>query len=80
MPAVVGTVELAPHQVLRLALEELTGRRCIDVRVCEPFAGPAKLMTGTKIGFTLPVENIGKLIDALSEAERQARALGWVGD
>ena len=58
----VATIHLAGDAQLRIRLQEANGRQTVDVRVFEPFAGPARVMAPSKVGFAVPVRDLAELI------------------
>lgn len=56
------------------------GDAVLDIRVFEDFAGPAKALTGTKVGVTVPLDRLYDLINALSKAAVVALEVGLISD
>jgi hypothetical protein len=66
------------REEVRVALSEFNGHDLVNIRVwAEPRdGGPDKIPT--KAGLALRVEKLPELIEALEEAERQAREAGLI--
>lgn len=74
LTADVATIHQARDVILRIRLQIAGGHQVADIRRFEPFAGPARVMTASRVGITLPVENLAELIEALKAAEHRFRA------
>lgn len=62
---------------IRIAFSEYKGHKYLDIRVHTVFDGDPEPRP-TKKGITIKPEQIGELLEALQEAERQARAAGLI--
>jgi hypothetical protein len=65
-------VAIGPGEV-RIVLYRDAAAGLVDLRWFEPFAGPAQALTPTKTGLTIPVEDLGEIIQGLQVAEKLAR-------
>jgi hypothetical protein len=75
-PTVIATIPKNSREWVRVALDEYRGVNLIDVRVLVELNPETGLPVPTKKGVSLKVEKLPTLIEALRDAEVEARRLG----
>ena len=78
MEAAIATIQKNRDDELRVALKEYEGNSYLDIRIYVPYQDGS--LGPSKKGVTLGVSKLCQLVDALQEAERQARAQGLIRD
>jgi hypothetical protein len=71
VPTAIARIAIGSGEV-RVHLHQ-DGGPSVDIRWFERFAGPANVLTSTKTGIVVPVEDLGEVIAALKQAEQVSR-------
>ena len=72
----IATIQKSATSELRVQIREYRGSTFVDIRTYATSDATGKAPTHK--GVTLPPEKLGELIEALREAEAQARAAGLI--
>jgi len=75
-PTVIATLPKNRRETIRVALEAYRGIELVDVRVMAALDDDTGLTVPTKKGISLRVEQLPALIEALQDAEAEARRRG----
>jgi hypothetical protein len=79
LPKTVAELDYGARTRLRVSLIDRAGTPLFDLRLLEPFGGPAGAFAPTKTGLSISISALPELAKAIVVAEAQARALGLIG-
>jgi hypothetical protein len=79
LPITIAELDYGARGRLRVSLIERAGTPLLDLRLLEPFGGPAGVFAPTKTGLSLSLSVLPDLAKAIVAAETQALALGLIG-